>query len=54
MKAKGKHGWLFSNRTDVFIIKKGFNMMINVGFAAIVMALVCTMGILCGNIDLGK
>ena len=53
MKAKCKHGGLFSNRT-CFIIKKGFNMMIYVGFAAIVMALVCTMGILCGKIDLGK
>lgn len=29
-------------------------MMIYVGFAAIVMALVCTMGIMCGKIDLGK
>lgn len=29
-------------------------MMIYVGFTAIVMALVYTMGILCGKIDLGK
>lgn len=29
-------------------------MMIYVGFTAIVMALVGTMGILCGKIDLGK
>ncbi len=29
-------------------------MMIYVGFTAITMAIVCTMGILCGKIDLGK
>lgn len=29
-------------------------MMIYVGFTAITMALVCTMCILCGKIDLGK
>ena len=46
--------WAFLQPNRCFIIKKGFNMMIYVGFTAIVMALVCTMGILCGKIDLGK
>ncbi len=29
-------------------------MMIYVGFTAIVVSVLCTMGILCGKIDLGK
>lgn len=29
-------------------------MMIYVGFTAIIVSVLCTMGILCGKIDLGK
>ncbi len=38
----------------MFYLKERKRKMIYLGFTAIVLSVLCTMGILCGKIDLGK
>jgi len=49
-------GWrsFFDRRIPTTLLTKGQEDMIYVGFTAIVMSVLCTMGILFGKIDLGK